>query len=114
MCNISAVDVVNKQLEYYNAGDIEGFVSTYSPDIRIFNLGEEEPFLTGLTELKARYTQRFSNPKLRAHIANRIVVGDRVIDYEEVTGIKENEVSRVVAIYEVKQGLIHRVWFVRE
>lgn len=107
------LEVVEKQLEYYNNHDIEGFVSTYCEDIELYNQGEKEPFLRGLKELRERYTQRFENPKLHAHIANRMVVGDHVIDHEHVSGVKENEISKVVAIYEVKSGLIRRVWFVR-
>jgi len=114
MEQIAPIAVIEKQLEFYNGRDIDGFVSTYSQEIQLFNLGENEPFLKGHEALRERYIQRFANPKLHARIADRMVIGNKVIDFEHVSGIKDNEISKVVAIYEVAEGLIHKVWFVRE
>lgn len=113
MDKILPADLIEKQLKYYNNHDIEGFVSTYSESIRLYNQGECEPFLVGLDSLRRRYLDRFSNPKLHADITNRMVLGDYVVDFENVTGIDENAVTRVVVIYEVKYNLIQNVWFVR-
>jgi len=45
---------------------------------------------------------------------NRIVLGNFVIDREKVTGLPDNQVINAVVIYEVQQGLIQRVWFLKE
>ena len=61
------------------------------------------------------YSRLFkNNPKLHGEIVNRIVLGNFVIDQERVTGFPNDRVIDTVAIYEVKDGLIHKVWFVRE
>ena len=114
MEQVAPVAVVEKQLKFYNSHDIDGFISAYSQEIQLFNLGENEPFLKGHEALRERYTQRFSNPMLHAHIADRMAIGNKVIDFEHVSGIKDNEISKVVAIYEVIGGLIQKVWFMRE
>ncbi len=113
MDEMSPADLIDKQLEYYNNRDIDGFVSTYSENIKLYNLGESEPFLAGLDLLRERYLGRFSNRSLHAVIVNRMVQGDNVIDFENVTGIEENAVTKVIVIYEIKNNLIQRVWFVR-
>lgn len=113
MNNKLPVEIVEEQLKYYNNHDIEGFVSTYSQNIELYNLGEKEPFLQGIAALRERYTQRFSNPKLYAHIANRMVLGNRVMDFEQVSGIKDGEISEVIAVYEIENDLIQKVYFIR-
>lgn len=111
---MSPEQVVQKQLEYYNNHDIERFLSTYSNDIKTYYLGETIPFLNGIKDLRKRYTERFSIPNLHAEIANRILVDNCVIDNEHITGLKENVITNAVAIYEVKDDLIHNVWFIME
>ncbi|WP_432663862.1 hypothetical protein R9X47_25080 [Wukongibacter baidiensis] len=107
-------DLVQKQLEYYNSHDIEGFVSTYSSEIEIINLEDNSIMLKGHDELKKKYTERFDIYKVHADVENRIVIGNKVIDHEFVTGLKENEIVKAVAIYEIERDLISRVWFVFE
>jgi hypothetical protein len=47
-------------------------------------------------------------------IKNRSIVGNTVIDWEFTTnGITEERPS-IMAIYEVKDNLISKVWFIRE
>lgn len=106
--------VVQKQLEYYNAHDIEGFLSTYSPDIKIYNLPGITPILEGHAAMRERYTLRFSNPNLHVTIKSRMVNGNFVVDFEAVSGIEEGKVSEVIAVYEVQNELIKNVWFLRK
>jgi hypothetical protein len=106
--------IINKQLEYYNNHDIEGFVSTYGSNVKIFNQGETEPYIDGIEALRERYVERFSIPGLHAEITNRMVLGRFVIDHESITVSKEAAVTSAIAIYEVKSGLIQNVWFIRE
>ena len=49
--------------------------------------------------------------QLYQQVIDRIVQGDFVMDHELITG-RDNDVT-LVAIYEVKDGLITRAWFVR-
>lgn len=107
---MTAVDIVQEQLEAYNARDLERFVATYSETIRIFRLPATEPAIAGKIQLADTYRARFSSPNLHADIVNRMVLGNKVIDHERVTGIKEAPVE-AVAVYEVVEELIETVWF---
>lgn len=51
---------------------------------------------------------------VHADIQNRIVIGNKVIDHEYVTGLEEEKIKKAVAIYQVENSVIKRVWFVFE
>lgn len=107
---MNAVDVVQRQLEAYNARDLDAFAATYAPDIRIYRMPASEPAIVGMEELRKTYRARFESPNLHADIVNRIAAGNKVIDHERVVGIKEQPVE-AIAVYEVVDGLIRTVWF---
>jgi len=103
--------VVQRQLEAYNAGDVEAFLATYSPEVELFTLGGERNS-QGLEAMRATYASLFkANPDLKCEIGKRIVQGDYVIDHEHLTGLANGTAIDAVAIYEVKRGKIRRVWF---
>lgn len=104
------VDLIQQQLEAYNARDLGRFVAAYSDTIRVFRLPDTEPAIAGKPQLADAYRTRFSSPGLHATIVNRIVLGNKVIDHERVVGIRDAAVE-VVAVYEVVDGLIETVWF---
>jgi imidazolonepropionase-like amidohydrolase len=105
-------EVVQRQLNAYNARDLDAFAATYAEDAELFD-HPATPLLAGMEALRARYTRRFAEaPELHCRLAGRMVLGSHVLDHELVTGIGEAPVE-AVAIYEVEDGLIQRVWFVR-
>jgi len=110
---MSAEQVVEEQLHSYNARNLEQFVSFYSPEIKIFELSTGAMVVSGFEQLRQRYAARFQSPNLHAHIANRMTIGDYVIDSEEITGILESGIYRAIVIYEVKESLVHRLWIVK-
>lgn len=105
-------EAVSRQLELYNAHDLEGFCACYADDVVLQNLPEPKPYVGSKAELREVYRMRFSNPNLRARIAKRIAQGPYVIDQEEVEGIGEKTLQ-VIAIYEVRDDLIRSVRFIR-
>ncbi len=110
----SPEDIVQQQVNAYNARDIEAFLAKYSPSIKIFE-HPDNLLWSGLEEIRKPYTSRFeSSPSLHCEIVNRIVLGNFVIDREKVTGLPDDQVINAVVIYEVRGGLIQQVWFLRE
>lgn len=104
--------VVQRQLEAYNAQNLPAFVATYSDSIEIYRFPNRLT-MTGKASLEKSYGELFKKfPQNYAALLGRIVQGNTVIDQEKVTGRGPNEV-RATAIYEVKNGLIRRVWFVQ-
>ena len=106
----TAEDVVNRQLDAYNARDIDKFVATYSEDIEIYN-SKGEMTMKGHEQLRKRYDTMFKNtPNLHCRIVNRIKINNKVIDNENVN--MNERVVEAVAIYEVVDGKIKKVTFV--
>lgn len=111
---MSPQEVVQKQLDFYNNHELDGFISTYHEDIKIYNLIDNSIILEGKKVLKEKYRERFEILKVHADIQNRIVIGNKVIDHEHVTNVKTDIIVKAVAIYEISDDLIKRVWFVYE
>ena len=109
----SPLEVVQKQLDTYNAQDLEGFVNVFAEDAQVFvNLGDSVASMTGRAEIKARYGAMFkANPENKSILKGRMVEGNFVIDHEYIVG--RDEPFTLIAIYEVKNGLIQRCWFAR-
>lgn len=103
--------IVQKQLEAYNQRDIDAFMATYANDITLYNYPNQ---LTaqGKDQMRNAYTNLFENaPDLNAVIKKRIVIGNKVIDEEEVRA--NGKTLRAVAIYEIENGLIKKVTFIQ-
>lgn len=105
------VEIVEKQLEYYNENDLDNFVLCFSEDIEVYNFGSNELRYKGRDEMKKRYKKGFEVDKTYAHLENRIVIGNRVIDHERVSKVTSDSIKYAVAIYEVEDNIIKKVWF---
>jgi hypothetical protein len=105
--------VVQRQLDAYNAKDLEALLAVYADDAEHY----EHPhtlLARGTAELRPRFAARFQEPNLHATLVKRIVSGAKVFDHEKVTrtfpeGPGELE---VVMIYEVRDGRIAKSWSV--
>ena len=71
--------------------------------------------MAGREAMRERYTRLFADhPDLHCDLVHRVEHERFVIDHEHVTGMKDDEVVHAVALYEVEDGLIKNVWFLRE
>lgn len=108
------MDPVVDQLEAYNEKDIDRFLSSYDPNVKIED-GDGNLLMQGHEAMRAQYSALFdASPNLHAHLMSRIRVGDYVIDEEDVTGrVADGFPERVhaVAIYRVGAGKITHVRF---
>ena len=101
-----------RQLDAYNARDLERFVQEYTEDVVVYRLPDPVPVIVGRAALAAHYRDnRFNLPELHAKLVNRMVFGNKVIDQELVVGVPGAPLE-VAAIYEVSPHGISRVWFV--
>ena len=104
--------IVQQQLEAYNARQLEAFVACFSENVVVRELQDGEIIAEGRTAFRNTYAPLFENcPVLHAKVVHRICKDDTVIDHENVWGMRDNEMVEAVAIYQVQDGLIHRVWF---
>jgi hypothetical protein len=111
LCEPAAV--VQRQLDAYNARDVDAIVATYSEDAQQFEF-PEKLLATGTAALRERFAVRFQEPNLHAQLLHRTVMGNRVIDHEDVTCTFPEGPGKIqlVAIYEVQQGKIAKAWFI--
>jgi hypothetical protein len=106
--------LAQEQLDAYNNRDIEAFVAPYSEDVKVFNFPNEFLY-EGKDQLYGLYGRMFSRtPDLHCKLVNRMVMGNTVIDQEEVTIRKEDPPMRAIAIYKIKEGKIAEVYFIRD
>ncbi len=113
MQNTSPRDVVNRQLEVYNAHDIEGYCALFAPEATIADLVTGQMICNGLAEIRDAYTKRFAdNPKLSCTVHQRIEGPTHAIDKETVYGLPTGPLH-IMAIYEVREGLIRSLRFIR-
>ncbi|WP_339624474.1 nuclear transport factor 2 family protein [uncultured Winogradskyella sp.] len=108
---VSPEYIVQKQLDAYNARDIDAFMATYTADIELYNFPETLRS-KGQEPMRKSYMEFFKNtPNLNCQILKRIVIGNKVIDHELVTA--NGNTFKAVAVYEVENGLIRKVTFIR-
>ncbi|MBI5536779.1 MAG: amidohydrolase family protein [Deltaproteobacteria bacterium] len=104
--------VIDRQLQAYNARDIEGFLAWYTDDIVIAEHPTGKVLMSGKEQMRATYGKLFgANPRLHCTLLSRAPVGNMIVDHELVTGIEGRPYFHGAAIYEVAQGRIRRVWF---
>jgi len=105
--------LAQRQLDAYNAGDIEAFAACYAPDVRIWDLHSNTVTLQGRPALRERYGALFTRcPELHAELVGRLCLGSTAVDQERVTGMGD-DVVHAIATYEVRDGLIQQVWFAK-
>ncbi len=103
---------VQRQLDAYNARDLARFVAEYADDVVLFRPPQAEPVIVGKAAMAEHYaTKRFHLPGLHAALVKRMVVGNKVIDHERISGIGDAAVDAAVVFEVNPQGLICKVWF---
>lgn len=105
--------VVQRQFDAYNAHDVGALVDTYADDAEQF-AHPSKLLASGSAQLRDRYTARFRDDKPHAALVSRTVLGNMVVDHEEVTNRSDQGIVKasIVAIYEVQYGKISRAWFI--
>ena len=107
------LDIAQKQLDAYNAQDLDTYVSCFAEDCVVSGLNGA-PTETSRDAIKARYAKAFAAfPQNKAELKNRIAVGNTVIDHELVVRAPGGEQFEIIAIYSFRDGLIARVDFAK-
>ncbi|MEZ0332538.1 MAG: nuclear transport factor 2 family protein [Gemmatimonadales bacterium] len=108
----AAAATVDRQLAAYNAQDLEGFLATYADSVAVQNLGDTVA-VEGKQALRQSTKEWFARaPEAKSQSVGRMVMGPFVVDHERLTGAPEGSPVDVIGIFEVRDSLIRRVWFV--
>ena len=112
MHNEELVNVVQRQLEAYNAKNIDSFMKEWGQDAEIYQ-HPETLLAKGHDEIRKRHLERFKEPDLFGKLISRTVYGNRVVDQEIVTrNFPEGKGTvEVLCIYEIADLKITKAWF---
>jgi len=106
--------VVQRGLEAWNKHDVEGALSVFSPDVKIYRFPDQE-VVNPLDSMRARWRKRFAeDPNVHVTVSPRIVRKNFVIDHENATGLANGGTRTADWIYEVEGGRIVRAWVLPE
>jgi metallo-beta-lactamase class B/metallo-beta-lactamase class B GIM len=106
------IDIVNARMDAYNKHDINAFLETYSEEIQIFDYPNTPIGKKGKAHIKMIFAPMFDEGKIQVKIHHQITQGNYVINHETV--MYGDKKTKYVSIYEIKNGLIESVQFVRE
>ncbi|NKF21981.1 nuclear transport factor 2 family protein [Solimonas marina] len=104
--------VVQRQLDAYNAKDLDSWIGTYAPDAEQYEL-HGALLARGHDEIRGRIRARFTEPDLHARLIHRTRLGPIVVDHERITrNFPEGKGTiEMLCIYEVDGGLIRKASF---
>jgi uncharacterized protein (TIGR02246 family) len=106
-------DLVQRQLDAYNAQDLAAFLECYADDAVLSGLNGDVT-QAGTEAIRARHEALFAEfPENKARLVNRIDLGTTVIDHEDVSRSPDGDRFQVAAIYTLRNGKIARVDFAR-
>jgi hypothetical protein len=81
---VTPEQLIQRQLDCYNAKDLDGLLATYAHDVSHYDL-RGNLLAKGHDELRKRFAIRFAEPDLHAKLLQRIAMGNVVSDYEIIT-----------------------------
>lgn len=102
---------VQRQFDAFNARDIDAFMACWTEDCVYYDYPAELR-AQGQQEVRAWHVNRFREPDLQAALKTRMVADDLVINHVILTRTFEHGpgTSELVAIYQVREGLISNAW----
>ena len=106
-------ELAQRQLDTFNAHDLEAFLPVFSNDVEIVNLLDGSVTLRGIEGFREQYAALFRDrPYVHAELAGRLVLERYAVDQERITDGDEHPPDEALAIYEVEGDQIVRMWFI--
>jgi hypothetical protein len=110
---LSNVDLVQAQLEAYNAQDLDAYCAFFAEGVVVADLNGAVT-TQGLAAYRTKYDGVFKQfPQNKVELLNRVAVGATVIDHEKVIRSPGGDTFEVIAIYTLADGKIARVDFAK-
>jgi hypothetical protein len=108
---ISPADVVQAQVDAYNARDAEAFAECYDESATVIG-PDGSVMMTGRDAISGVYGQLFAqSPDLHLEMGTRLSAGDWVVDEEDVSGVDFEGMPpamHALIVYHVTEGRIDR------
>lgn len=98
-------EIVDAQVDAYLDRDLDAFMAFYSEDAVVAHY-RGDLIATGHEEMRELYAPSFENQDIQLEIANRMVLGNIVIDHEQLRRSPDADPFEAIVIYMVEDGLI--------
>lgn len=102
----SEVELVQRQVDAFNARDTDAFLACYATDA-VIRHGDGRVLMTGHEEMRAFYRPVFDDPQLRAEVTGRLQAGDWVVDEER--SVATGSSFHGLVAYQIREDRIHTV-----
>ena len=107
----TALEIVNKRMDLYNQHNFEDFIKLYADDVKIYTYPDKLLGI-GTENITSIFKPKFASKSIQVKIVSQMNNGNHVINHEIV---KENEIeTKYISIYEIRNGLIASIRFVRD
>ncbi len=111
---IGGEGTVALQVEKWNEKDLPRLLTAYDPGAALFLLSTGQRLAAGEDALRERFEKIFdTSPRLHAEVLQRLSLGPWVAYRQRAVTGPDSEREDSIAIYEVRDGLIRRVWLLR-
>jgi len=104
------LNVVNQRMDFYNQHNFTDFIKLYAEDVKIYTY-PDKLLGTGTDNISSIFKPKFESESIQVEIISQMNNGSHVINHEIVT--EDGIETKYISIYEVKDGLITSVRFVR-
>lgn len=110
-----AENIIDDHVRAFNTKDLSTFLGCFSSEIEIFKLPGGDQISQGIDSLRGVYAKKFENSRdLNCVVLNSVTQGNYTVLHEKITGYPESPVTYNIALYEVEDNLIRRVWLIGE
>lgn len=108
-------EVVQRQLDMYNARNLELFLETFHDDCELVDFASGEVRAKGKEQLRKVYGDLFqASPDLHSTLLSRMIMGNKVLDHESIIGRAGQATPlELIMVYEVNDGQIVRATAIR-
>lgn len=101
----------DSQVAAYNRHDTEAFLTYYDDNAVGINLDDGTTAFKSKEEMRAVYNALFQNPHLHCNVAERIALGNTLVDLEYVTMNENGDVDKAIVVYKFgEDGLIKKTF----
>ncbi len=107
----TALALVQRQLNAYNARNIDAFLEPYADDVELYQF-PDKILSKGKEAMRKDYAFFKDVPDLHCEIKERIIQGNIIIDKESVLGFGSKP-AEATAIYYIEGNKIKRVYFIQ-
>lgn len=105
----SAAEVVQRQVNAFNAHNLDAVLATYAEDVKLYDF-PDQLLASGRAALRAYYEKHLApDSKVHWEVRQRLATGNVVIDEVRWTGRADGKNSEGVGIYQVRNGLIQSI-----